>query len=77
MNENNDSTIQVTLKYGGAKGGRLIYGTTKHIVQKAKISVRKVLRSSYYGLTPLMRQFLYQKTVCTDDGWPLPRGVQS
>lgn len=28
MNENNDSTIQVTLKYGGAKGGRLIYGTT-------------------------------------------------
>jgi hypothetical protein len=28
MNENNDLTIQVTLKYGGAKGGRLIYGTT-------------------------------------------------
>ncbi|KAG1758787.1 hypothetical protein EDD22DRAFT_909031 [Suillus occidentalis] len=28
MNKNNDSTIQVTLKYGGAKGGQLIYGTT-------------------------------------------------
>lgn len=28
MNENNDSTIQVTLKYGGAKCGQMMYGTT-------------------------------------------------